>query len=699
MKDANWITGGSIFRKEFIIGKDIKNAKLAITAKGVYVAYINGRRVGGFILAPGYTSYNKRHQYQEYDVSGLLKSGANTIDVWVGGGWYNSGMNWTKGYKYGAANGIIAELDLDGEKICTDGSWLCCKSPVISDSIYDGERYDARIEPVFCKNAEILDEPKSNLIPQEGEIVAEQERLTPANRFKTPKGEDVIDFGQNLTGYVEFTVTAKAGDKIVLSHAEILDGDGSFYTENLRGAAQRIEYICRDGVQTWKPRFTFMGFRYVRIDEAPDPENIELTAIAVYSDMKRTGYFESSDKMLNKFFENALWGQKSNFLDIPTDCPQRDERLGWTGDAQIFMKAASYNYDTERFFVKWLGDLAADQFEDGNVPMVIPDSLPPHEVFGKGSAAWGDAAVICPWRLYTIYGNRDILGKQFESMKKWTYFNRPYADYHLGDWLALDDSDGDYTHSTRKEFVGRAYSIYSTGIVIKAGRILGEDVSEFVAFRDNAVMEFNRDYPYTEYYTQAEHVLALHFDIAPDKPAVAKALADKIAADGGHLTTGFVGAAYLLHALSDNGYTELAYDLLLRKEYPSWFYPITMGATTVWERWNGIKPDGTYFAADMNSFNHYAFGTAVDWLYEVAAGIKADESEPGFENIIIKPVTDGRFDYLGASVETRFGRVSSKWTRKDGGIAYEIEVPTKAEIVIGGETHKVGRGSYEFHTD
>lgn len=427
------------------------------------------------------------------------------------------------------------------------------------------------------------------------------------------------------------------------------------------------------------------------------------TAIVVHSDIRRTGYFECSDETVNKLFKNIIWGQKGNFLDVPTDCPQRDERLGWTGDAQVFVRTASLNFDVERFFKKWLRDLAADQGRDGCVPHVIPNIS---DDMG-GSSAWSDAAVICPWEIYRTYGDKAVLEEQFDSMKAWIDWMRERSEngkrsggFHFGDWLGLDSPEGSYKGSTPDDLIATAYYKYSTELFIKAAHALGRDVSEYENIPTEAATAFRREYMENgrvKNATQTGCVLALCFDITDDRAATATQL-NELVKRAGHLETGFVGTPYLLHALSDNGYAGTAYDLLLRREYPSWLYPISKGATTVWEHWDGIKPDGTMWSTDMNSFNHYAYGAVADWMYGAAAGINSDPDRPGFEHIIFRPVTDRRLDFVKASIDTRRGTVASEWRRENGRIKYIFTVPEGccASAVIGGEKHEVGAGTHEF---
>lgn len=700
-----------IFRKAFQIDKAIKQASLFITALGVYEARLNDTRIGKFILAPGWTSYEHRLQYQKYDVTDLLHSN-NQLTVTVGKGWYRGRVpGWVTNER--ALRGpvaLLAELHLtyhDGssEIIVSDESWEVSESQIRLAEIYDGEICDASFTPDFSGKVMLYDGPFHTLIPQEGEEVHEQEQLAVARVFTTPKGELVMDFGQNVTGYVQTSLTAAKGSQVKLSFAEVMDKEGNFYTENYRSAKAEYRYICRDGEQTYKPSLTFYGFRYIRIDEFPGgieqakPENF--TAIAVYSDIRQTGSLSCSNPLLNQLFSNILWGQKGNFLDIPTDCPQRDERLGWTGDAQVFIRTACLNYDVEKFFLKWLGDLKAEQGENGYVGHVIPDCLHAE----KSSAAWGDAAAICPWELYLAYGNPQILENQFASMCKWVDYitsdtTTPYlwiGGTHYGDWLGLDAPSGSYKGSSDEGLIASAFYAYSTSLVIKAGKALGRDVSSYETLYEHIVAAFRQAYP--EYKTQTECVLAVHFRLAADLQKTADQLAEMVKACGVKLQTGFVGTPYLLHVLSDFGYTDLAYSLLLREQYPSWLYSVTKGATTIWEHWDGIMENGDFWSADMNSYNHYAYGSVADWVYGTAAGIRPVEDFPGYEKVCIAPHPDARLDWLKAELETRHGKIVSLWKKEENVWRYEITTPTDTIIVIDGTEHSVTAGTYYFYSE
>lgn len=717
--EAKWIRPAEdygdicpVFLKSFACEKEVESARLSVTAMGVYEAVLNENRVGEFVLAPGWTSYEKRLQVQEYDVTALLKK-ENTLRITVGKGWYRSPL---PGWLSPARREMLAKLPAgmtarlrllfsDGTEqlICSDESWQASESPVRFSEIYDGETYDACFVPAGFANVQVFDGPTKTLIPQQGEEVREQERLAPARLFTAPNGETVVDFGQEITGYVEISLNARAGETVELSHGEVLDRQGNFYNANYRGAKAKYRYRCADGQQTYKPKMTFFGFRYIRIDHFPGgvqnagPENF--TAVAVHSQMRRTGRLSCSDPLLNRLFENIIWGQKGNFLDVPTDCPQRDERLGWTGDAQAFIRTACLNYDVEKFFTKWLADMAADQREDGMIGHVIPFVMDDPE----SSAAWGDAAVICPWTVYLAYGNPEILKAQYDCMKKWVSYITTHttAQYlwtggtHYGDWLGLDAPVGSCKGSSREDFIASAFYANAVQLVIRAGSVLGEDISEYAALYEKIVAAFQKAYPVCE--TQTECVLAAHFKLAPDCQAAADQLASMIRDCGTKLQTGFVGTPYLLHVLSDYGYADLAYDLLLRRQYPSWLYPVTKGATTVWEHWDSIMENGDFWSTDMNSFNHYAYGAVADWVYCVAAGINTIEAFPGYEKVKIAPIPDARLDWLEASLQTRRGLIRSRWQKQEGMWRYEIETPVDALIVIDGQEHAVTAGSYLFY--
>ncbi|MBQ7906781.1 MAG: family 78 glycoside hydrolase catalytic domain [Clostridia bacterium] len=691
-----------VFKKELCLTKEIKKATLRASSIGCYYATIDEVKVGDFVLAPGFTS-TKRSQVQEYDVTAMLKKDS-VLKISLSQGWYKGRINWRSNQdNKDVFPSVIAELEIiykDGTKeyIVTDESWQTALSKISLADIYDGEIYDANATEVYGP-VQVNDYDHARLVKQQGEKIVEQEKVLPHRIFTTPKGEVVIDFNQNLTGYPYIKLNAKKGDVVSLSFAEVLDKDGNFYTENYRTAKCNYIYTCKDGENEYKPRHTFYGFRYVRVNSFPGEITADnISAIVVHSDIKRTGYLESSSPLLNKLFKNIIWGQKGNFLDVPTDCPQRDERMGWTGDAQVFVRTASYNFDVERFFEKWLTDLRLDQGKDGYVPSVVP------QVWGDdwSGCGWGDASTICPFQIYLTYGNKNILKAQYKSMCGYLNYIAKHSTKrylwtgceHFADWLGLDAPYGSYKGSTDPDYLASVFYSYSTKLVIKAGKVLGRNVEKYEKLYDKIVNRIRKTYK--TYKTQTECVVALYFDIAEDKAKVAKQLADMIIENGTRLKTGFLGTPYLLHALSQNGYTELAYDLLLQESYPSWLYSVKQGATTIWEHWDGINDQGDFWSKDMNSFNHYAYGSVADWVYGVACGINTVEDKPGFEEIVIAPKPSAKLSYLSAKIETRRGTVSSAWFKEGDGFRYEITTPTKTTIIIGDKTYVVDKGSYVF---
>lgn len=714
-KHAKWITRSLVsqdvcplFRKTWVLDKKVDKALLSLSALGVYEATLNGKKVGQQVLAPGWTSYDHRIQYQTYDVTAYLTK-QNVLDVTVGKGWYASPMpGWKmtedKARRMKRHTGMIAELALtfdDGSSlgITSDETWKTAESPFRFAEIYDGVVYDATFVPNDWDSVTVFDGPTGRLIPQEGEEIREMEEVVAKEIIITPKGETVVDFGQEVTGVFSFTVDAKAGDRISILCGEVLDRAGNFYHENYRSAKAMVAYICIQGKQTWQPSLTFFGFRYLKLVSFPGNVSAQqFRAHAVYSNMHQTGFFTCGLSEVNQLFSNILWGQKGNFLDVPTDCPQRDERLGWTGDAQVFAKTATYNYDVERFYRKWLHDVAADQRENGAIGQVIPDYLPECEP----SAAWSDVGTICPWQVYQTYGDRQVLADQFQSMKRWvdyitTTTTTPglwMGGTHFGDWLGLDAAEGSYRGASRDDLIASAYYARSTALVIKAGNVLGLDVSTYTRLLSHIVEMFQKTFPL--YKTQTEHVVALQCGLAENPQKTADDLAQMIKDDGYQMKTGFVGTGYLLHALSFYGHVDIAYTLLLRREYPSWLYPVTKGATTIWEHWDGIKQDGSFWSADMNSFNHYAYGAVADWLYEVAAGIRHEEDAPGFRTAIIEPHPDKRVGWLDVSLQTRHGVIRSKWGYRGETVRYEIHVDMPTTIIINHHTQHVKPGMYTF---
>jgi alpha-L-rhamnosidase len=706
-----------LLRQEFQVKKKVERARLYASAMGLYEIQLNGKKVGDQFFTPGWTAYDFRYQYQTYDVTNLLNKGPNAIAATLGDGWFRGRMTWEdKKNSYGTRLALLAQLVVtysDGthEIFGTDDGWKANTGPILMSDIYDGETYDARLEPAgwnqphfddsAWKTVSVLPTPKVKLVAAAGPAVQEIEQIKPVKVFKTPGGDTVLDMGQNMVGWIRFKLKAPAGTTVTLRHAEVLDRTGNFYTDNLRSAKQTIRYTANgQGTEMYQPHFSFQGFRYVAVSGWPgEVTPDDFTGVVVHSAMARTGTFESSSALLNQLEHNIIWGQKGNFLDVPTDCPQRDERLGWTGDAQVFAPTASFNHDTASFYTKWLKDVALDQEDDGAVPFVIPNVLSHQTRKGAAaSAGWADVAVIVPWTVYQAFGDKRILEEQYPSMKAWVeYMRRQAGDsfiwssgFSFGDWLAFATDDSDYPGATTdKDFIQTAYFAHSTAILAKTAAVLGkeDDAKQYAALEEKIKAAFLKEFVTANGRispnTQTAYALALEFDLLPESlraDAAARLSADVNKFE--HLTTGFLGTPVLSKALSDYGHLDQAYMLLNRTEYPSWLYPVTKGATTIWERWDGIKPDGTFQSPGMNSFNHYAYGAIGEWMYSVVAGITLDEKQPGYKHIFIQPRPGGGLTFAKASVQSMYGKVAAGWELAAGKMTLKIEVPSNTSATV-----------------
>ena len=725
---AKWITPDLVedeaksnpspmLRSEFSVKKKIERARLYATAMGLYELSLNGKRVGDQYFTPGWTAYDFRYQYQTYDVTSMLKSGENCIGARLGDGWFRGRLAWgTMRNSYGKKLALLAQLVITytngtQEIIGTDDKWKAATGAILESDIYNGETYDARLERTGWnetgyndgdwKGVTVIETPKAKLVAPAGPPVREIEEIKPVKVFRTPAGDTVLDMGQNMVGWMKFRLTAPAGTTVTLRHAEVLDKEGNFYTANLRSAKETIRYTSKGaGTETFEPHFTFQGFRYVAVSGWPGEVNPDdFTGVVVHSAMERTGTFETSNPMLNQLEHNIIWGQKGNFLDVPTDCPQRDERLGWTGDAEVFAPTASFNFETAGFYTKWLKDVALDQEDDGAVPFVIPNVLSHKTRKGEAAAAgWADVSVVVPWTVYQAFGDKRILEAQYPSMKAWVEYMRHQAGdrylwntgFSFGDWLAFATTESDYPGATTdKDLIQTAYFARSTELLAKTAQVLGknDDAAEYAALEDKIASAFQKEFVTPNgrlaSNTQTAYALALAFGLLPESERAEAAA--RLAADVrkfGHLTTGFLGTPLLCQTLSDYGYLDEAYMLLNRKEYPSWLYPVTKGATTIWERWDGIKPDGSFQSPSMNSFNHYAYGAIGDWMYRVVAGIELDESVPGYKHILLQPHPGGGLTHASASVDSMYGRVSSGWTIAGGKLTVTIEVPANTTATV-----------------
>ncbi|MDB5110262.1 MAG: Alpha-L-rhamnosidase, partial [Mucilaginibacter sp.] len=593
-----------------------------------------------------------------------------------------------------------------------DGKWKSANGPVMSSSFYNGEIYDARLERTGWnlsdyddskwRSVGIINEEYKNLVAPVINEIRKHEVFHPLKVIITPQKDTVIDFGQNLVGWVTLKVKGKRGHLIALNHAEVLDKNGNFYTLNLRFAKQEVRYILKDDKEvTLEPHFTYQGFRYLKISGYPGKlDTSTIRAVAMYSDIKTTGSLVTSNPMLNQLQHNIQWGQKGNFLDVPTDCPQRNERLGWTGDAEVFCRTASYNMNVAGFFEKWMKDLAADQHEDGAVPWVIPNIM---DKTSAGVAGWSDAATVIPWNIYLTYGDKRILEQQYPSMKAWVdYMTKQSHNYlwntgfHFGDWCFYSPSPTDDSGKaavTDKYLIAQAFWANSTQLLINAAKVLGndDDVKKYTQLLDEIKKAFYQEYVTRSgrvvSSTQTAYALTLAFDLLPQdqRAPLAARLVQNIKDYGNHLTTGFLGTPYLCHVLSRFGYDDMAYTLLLQNTYPSWLYPVTRGATTIWERWDGIKSNGDMQDPSMNSFNHYSYGAIGDWMYRVMAGLNTDETtNTGYKHIIIAPHIGGKLTMVNAQLETLYGTVQSKWQVKDNQFAIDVVIPpnTLADIIL-----------------
>lgn len=745
---GNWIKAPfvgeihPVFQKDFVLPEEYfsgeekdKSARLYICGLGLYEVYINGQKVGEEYLTPYFTDYRYWIQYQTYDAVQYLKPGQNRIAVYMGNGWYKGKFGYlNKGELrnyYGSEFKLLADLMVwgrDGKRFLlgTDESWLALKSPVTVSGIYDGEMYDARMEKDVLQpperkrlHAVAADGPEGRLSPMTGLPVRKKEVLKVKEIITTDIGETVLDFGQEITGWTAFWAEGAAGQRIILQYGEVLQ-NGRFYRDNLRTARAEYTFVCNGTRQFVRPHFTYYGFRYVKVTGMKvDESNVgDFEAWALYSDLAETGKIVTSNEKVNRLFANTLWSQKDNFLDIPTDCPQRDERLGWTGDAQIFSGAACYHMETPAFFRKYLQDMKDEQKEKGGaVPYVVPDVLTlarrqngepefdlAEDLWGEaGASVWGDAAVIIPWNLYQFYGNRALLEEQYENMKLWTDFiihmdetfcggKRLWTcGFHFGDWLSLDaEGDDNREGGTDKHLVASVYYMNAAALTARAAEVLGktEDQAYYTEI-SRAVREAVRERYVTgkgelSANTQTAYVLGIHFHVFDEEEmdAAAGRLAGLLSANGDHLLTGFVGTGYLCQTLSQAGLSKKAYTLLLNEDYPGWLYEVNLGATTIWERWNSLLPDGSISSTGMNSLNHYAYGAVAEWMYQDMCGLKQRQDVSGFRKVVFAPKTDERLSFAEAEYNSVSGLWRAGWKREGGRILCWLEVPFDCQAVF-----------------
>ena len=726
--DKNVRQPASYLRRTFTAEK-VENARLYITCHGLYEVYINKKRVGDFVLAPGAGDFRKRLYVQCYDVSSYINTGENEVLVTLGDGWYrgNIGIDGLNNY-YGSDLALLCQLEADGTiLLVSDEHWEASQEgPVRENDLSLGERYDARMEEIGgWHGVSAADFDFSKLAPTESVPVLEQERF-PGRLFKTPNGETVIDFGQNLAGYTELSVTAKAGQRITLWHGETLDENGSFTQKNFDpgdrnkngGVPQKVEYICKDGLNVYKPHFTIFGFRYAKIETDVDLADAQFTSIAVYSQMPQVGFFTCGNEDVNQLFRNALWSMRSNFCDIPTDCPTR-ERAGWTGDAGLFAPTAVYLMDCLPVFRKWLGELRLACGEDG----LVPNIAPPNEGGGmitkmlQGSAGWGDASILVPWALYEAYGDKTILEENYEMMAGWMKFcekragktriqnlRNPYHKYlidegfHFGEWF---QPDVDNTETMKKIMmfgapeVATAYYFRSAALMAEISKILGrkENAKHYAETAINARKAYRftcTDNGTIKSDRMCEYVRPVAFGLLKknEVPAAVDELNKLVENNKYHLNTGFLSTPDLCRVLAENGHADTAYRLLLQDECPGWLYAVKKGATTIWECWDGVRPDGTVH----DSLNHYSYGAIAGWFFSGACGISLKAGQ-----LTIAPHPGRELGFAEAEWHSPAGTIKSAWIYENDKLIFTGEVPVPAVIRLpNGESHEITKGDYRY---
>ena len=715
---AKWITPDAdksvqaVLLRHIGVDKPVARARAYVVGLGVYELSLNGEKQGNECLLPGFCDYDDWIQYQTFDLP--LTQGDNLLEIALGDGWYKGNFGLVKRFEnYGDRLAAIAEIHIwyqDGTKdiVCTDESWQARKSQIVASGIYCGEVFDATLEPSETFGVRPIDLGYERLCDRLSPPIVIHERLKPVAVLHTPAGETVLDMGQNMVGWLQFHCDAPKGTQIHLQFGELLQDD-CFYRDNLRTAKAEFTYISDGTPRDVRQHFTFSGFRFVKVEGwvgEVDPD--AFTGLVIHSDMDARGDIVTSDKLVNQLVRNARWGMKGNFLDVPTDCPQRDERYGWTGDAQIFSGTACFFMDTYAFYTKYGHDIYLEQKKLGGS---VPDVVPVANYSGDASTVWADAATVIPWNTYLHSGDRGILRRQYPSMKAWVDYMKRQDDAdggkrlwltgtHYADWLALDGSyPGGVYGGTDPNYIASAYYCQSTRIVARAAHILG--YAEDAAFYDNLAEEIRAAFV-REYFTPSGRlaidtmtgcVLALVMDLAPDYAVeqVRGMLLNRLQKNFYHLNTGFTGTPYLCRALSENGMNDIAYHLLMEKGYPGWLYEVLMGATTIWERWNSVMPDGKVSGTEMNSMNHYSYGSIVEWMFRDMLGINPVEDAPGFKRFTVAPKPNYQIGSAAAKLDSASGLIESEWTIEEGRLRFGFTVPfdTRAEIVLPDADAKV----------
>lgn len=728
--DAGQGTQASFVSTQFDLQTTLPHAKLHISAQGLYRCFINGTRVGSDVLTPGWVCYDNRLPFQVYDVGGLLKVGANHIEIWLGDGWHRSQLMWDKGPIFdcwGDRISAIAEITSDDKIIVkTDPTWQSGLLPILQSGIYHGEDYDAR-QGAQASTAGVtpLAFDTTMLTQQECDPVREMPAHPVVDQFEDAEGRMVYDFAQNAAGYVRFTVKGAAGAKVRVEHAEVLGPNRTFDNRNYRSARAELSYILAGGAaETYAPHFTFQGFRYARvtIEGAATLTHIEMVPITSVPDLKAG--FDCANPLVNRLVENTIWSQRANFIEVPTDCPQRDERLGWTGDAQVFAATGCYLADSHHIFRKYLRDVIADQRPNGAIAHFSPDPSRLHpENYGGffGSTGWGDVITVMPWTLYTHYGDKQVLAQCYDAMTRWVDFVWSISDgpivrppvswgdtgFTFGDWLQPTGSSRKPKPTIGDDCAATLYHYISCDLLARIAEVLDNatDAAFYRARADEIRAAFAHEFITPSgrlaYSDQTSYALAFLHDLIPDQhiDAAKRYFRETVAVSEGRIGTGFIGTPALLPALVKIGAEDLAAEIFLQIEVPGWLYQVAQGATTIWERWDAIGPDGTIYDPDMNSYNHYAYGAVCQWLFESVAGFRPDPADPAFAHIVFQPTIIPQLGPVTAHHDSAAGRIMAKWTIADDIVTYTIVIPenargtflaphTASEIVINGTQPK-----------
>ncbi|MCZ7497290.1 family 78 glycoside hydrolase catalytic domain [Agrobacterium rhizogenes] len=700
-------TQASYVAKDFQLGKAAGSAELFISAQGLYCAFVNGRRVGSDLLTPGWTCYDQRIAYQVYDIAPLLSIGVNRIEIWLADGWFRSQMMWVAEPIFncwGDRIGAIAEIEVDGETLIqTNSDWISGLLPIVKSGIYWGEDHDARFDPADIAGVDVLDFNKSLLVPHETAAVVELEPLLPIGRWHDDAGCEVVDFGQNAAGYVRFSVQGDAGAKVVIEHSEVVGPDNNFDNRNYRSARAQVTYVLRGGdVESHAPMFTFMGFRYARVTITGNAKLTSIAMVPISSVPVAAGNVSTGLDVVNRLVANTIWSQRANFIEVPTDCPQRDERMGWTGDAQVFANTACWLADCKDFLRKYLRDVMADQRANGAIAHFSPDPTRLHPIPGRGdwsgSTGWGDCITVIPWQLYLHYGDIKVLRETFPAMVRWIDYLWSISDgpiihptavwgdpgFTFGDWLQPIGDNRKPRPTISDDCAATIYHFISTDIAARVAAVIGRaEQAERLANRADVIKRAFQ----SEYFSASGRIahndmtswaLAFLHGLVPEQHSEAgkRYFRQTVEDGGGVIGTGFIGTPALLPILTKLGMGDLAEKLFLNRRVPGWLYQVERGATSIWERWDSIGPDGTIYSPEMNSYNHYAYGAVCQWLFEQVGGISPSAQHPGFAEVIIDPYVMPALGSVSLWHECAFGKIEAEWTITDGRVRYRIQLPT-----------------------